>query len=282
VTRVALTAFAVLLTAGALLVSISADHAGADPAPLLPDLAQTAPRDIVIGRVTKLQRENGNDRTVTAVRIAFTSEVVNVGKGPLIVRGVRGHNKKRTMRADQLVKMDNGQFRVIKGVSRWTYVANPDHSHWHYHGFDAFRLVGMDGKIAARSTKQGFCLGDRSKGDLTLPGAPQRPLYTGHCALKKPNARTVKGGISVGWGDDYAAFLEGQSIDVTRVPAGRYCLEHRATGSLREVGSGNNLAVAIVTIDPAARPATLKVDSTMDFLTNPAPSCAAAAALPAA
>ena len=34
-------------------------------------------------------------------------------------------------------------------------------------------------------------------------------------------------GISVGWGDRYGAQLEGQYIDVTRVPTGTYVLVHR-------------------------------------------------------
>ena len=35
-------------------------------------------------------------------------------------------------------------------------------------------------------------------------------------------------GISVGYGDDYAPVLEGQYLDVTAVPDGRYVLVHRA------------------------------------------------------
>lgn len=274
-------AAAAVVGAGTLAAGITADDADADAAPLLPDLAQVKPYDVQIGRITSLQREHGRDQSVTQVRIAFSSMVVNVGPGPLIVRGTRSRRaRKQVMRADQIVKSDDGRSRIVKGVSRWKYIANPDHSHWHYQGFDAFRLATLDGRTVAKSPKQGFCLGDRSKADLTLPGAPQQPVYRGHCALKKRHARRVLGGISVGWGDDYSAFLEGQSIDVTNVPAGRYCLEHRATGSLQEIGSANNVAVAIVTIDPAAQPPTLTVDSAMDFLTSPAPSCAAAATTP--
>jgi len=55
-------------------------------------------------------------------------------------------------------------------------------------------------------------------------------------------------GISVGYGDDYHAYLEGQSIAVTGLPAGRYELVHRVNGNgrLRETRYSNNAASVLV------------------------------------
>ena len=55
-------------------------------------------------------------------------------------------------------------------------------------------------------------------------------------------------GISVGFGDDYAPYLEGQYVDVTRLPAGRYVLVHVANPArvLRERTYANNAASVLV------------------------------------
>jgi len=47
-----------------------------------------------------------------------------------------------------------------------------------------------------------------------------------------------------GYGDDYVPRLEGQSIDITGLPAGRYALRHRVNvdRALRESDYGDNSA----------------------------------------
>jgi hypothetical protein len=57
-------------------------------------------------------------------------------------------------------------------------------------------------------------------------------------------------GISVGYGDDYRAYLEGQSIDVTGVPGGRYELVHRANPARRlaETDLSNNASSVLLRI----------------------------------
>ncbi len=75
--------------------------------------------------------------------------------------------------------------------------------------------------------------------------ALDRPIQTLAVArLHKPAMLQVRQGISVGWGDDYGAFLEGQSIDVTGLPSGTYRLTHtvNASGRLRERTRANNSA----------------------------------------
>jgi hypothetical protein len=51
-------------------------------------------------------------------------------------------------------------------------------------------------------------------------------------------------GISVGYGDDYSGFLEGQQLSLDGLPTGRYVLVHRVNGDrrLRELSYSNNAA----------------------------------------
>jgi hypothetical protein len=61
-------------------------------------------------------------------------------------------------------------------------------------------------------------------------------------------------GISVGWGDDYVAYLDGQHIDVTDVPAGRYLLVHRVNvnGTIAESNRANNVATVRIALTRSA------------------------------
>jgi Lysyl oxidase len=58
----------------------------------------------------------------------------------------------------------------------------------------------------------------------------------------------VREGISPGFGDDYDPELEGQLVDVTNVPAGRYVLVHRANPerALEESDYENNAASVLL------------------------------------
>jgi Lysyl oxidase len=55
-------------------------------------------------------------------------------------------------------------------------------------------------------------------------------------------------GISVGYGAAYDAFLEGQHVEITGLPAGRYRLVHRVNADrrLREASLANNAAAVSV------------------------------------
>ena len=60
----------------------------------------------------------------------------------------------------------------------------------------------------------------------------------------------VTQGISVGFGDAYAANLEGQYLPLTGLRAGRYVLIHRvnADGRLREQRYDNNAASVLLSL----------------------------------
>ncbi len=226
--------FAVLGTV--ILAAAPATAADVAPGDLLPDLVQERPRDVTL-------------RVVAGrARLGFTSAVHNAGHGPLIVVGRRRTRATPDMRAFQVIVQRDGSTRTLPapgGLLR--YVRSTDHSHWHYRPFERYSLTTDDGTPVARDAKSGFCLGDRYRAGGVRAAAP-RPVYVGACGLRRPGRLTVREGISVGWGDDYAGYLEGQSIDVTGVPAGRYRLVHtvNGTGALVEGTTANNTAAVRV------------------------------------
>ena len=97
-------------------------------------------------------------------------------------------------------------------MGRLRYVVSRDHRHWHLLAFDRYELRrARDRAALVRDSKTGFCLGDRSAMlGRRLPAAPPRPAYTSRCGLGAPGLLATREGISVGYGNDYPAHLEGQ------------------------------------------------------------------------
>ena len=202
------------------------------PAPeRLPDLDQELP--------SRLQVTRDGSR----FRLGFRSAVRNVGAGPLVVVGQRRGLDSPTMTADQLIQRRGAPQRVVESVGRLRYVRSPDHEHWHLLGFERYvlRQVGGRGR-RVKDRKTGFCLGDRYGVGRRLPRKPAAPVYTSRCGLGATGLMRLEEGISVGYGDDYPAILEGQSLPLSGLPAGRYVLEHHVNVGrrLRESRYANN------------------------------------------
>lgn len=209
------------------------------PPEIWPDLVQRTPSDVgVRGRDGRFQ-------------LGFESAVENYGPGRLIVRGARSPGEPE-MTADQLIDRTDGSRARVRGIGRIRYTRSGGHDHWHYLLFDRYELRrAADHRLVRPDRKTGFCLGDRYDPGRTVPRKPARPLLTGACLKNRPKALSVLQGISVGYGDDYPPYLEGQSIDVTGLPAGDYELVHRANGDrrVRESTYSNNAASVLVRID---------------------------------
>jgi hypothetical protein len=156
------------------------------------------------------------------------------------------------MRASQVVRNSDGSTRTYAGVGRLRYTLSTDHQHWHFLRFDRYELRTRSGSLVRPDRKTGFCLGDRYESDVTvtLDGEPPSPVWTEECARNEPLRSTVREGISVGYGDNYLPHLEGQYLDITGLPAGRYELVHRVNGdrAIRESNYGNNAASIIIGI----------------------------------
>jgi Lysyl oxidase len=221
----------------------------------LPDLDQELPWD--------LQVTSTGASTRREYRLGFASAVRNIGDGPLIVSGRRRWAGIPTMTADQLVERAGASMAVVEGVGRLRYVESRDHEHWHLLDFERYELRRA-GRGTSRVTdrKTGFCLGDRYRTrGRALPARPPKPRYTGRCGLGATARLGLVEGISVGYGDDYPANLEGQSLPLTGLPAGRYVLIHSVNVGrrLRETDYGNNAASLLLRLQWRAGAPSLRV-----------------------
>jgi hypothetical protein len=231
----------ILFAAAAAIVSASADAGGR---PRLPDLDQETPTGLVVVRSGPLAQPE--------YRLGFRSAVRNVGTGPLIIDGHRGGLDSRTMIADQVVVHAGAPRTDVPGVGRLRYVVSPDHRHWHLLRFQRYELRRPGSSVAlVRDRKTGFCLGDRYRASgRALPHRATRARYTSRCGLEQTQLLGIREGISVGYGDDYAANLEGQYLPLTGIPDGRYVLVHRVNADrrIRESSYGNDAASVLLAL----------------------------------
>jgi hypothetical protein len=209
------------------------------PEELLPDLDQAVPSELAIV-------QEGD-----VYRLVFASAVDNVGRGPLVIEGERADQQTPAMTVNQLVRRSDGseRRRTVPGEIR--YVESESHAHWHLAGFEVYELLSApDAEPVKPGEKTGFCLGDRyeTPGDAELAGKPSRPVWTEQCGRGQPTLLQVREGISPGYGDDYAPAVEGQFVDVTNLPAGRYVLAHRVNPdrAIEESDYENNAASVLI------------------------------------
>jgi hypothetical protein len=208
---------------------------GASEGPaLLPDLDQEMPTGLLITRSGPAGHRDW--------RLGFNSAVSNVGDGPMIVEGRRPAGRK-TMDADQVIVRAGAPETVVHRAGSLRYVRSTDHRHWHLLGFEHYELRRSDGTRAlVTDRKTGFCLGDRYTVTRTLTSRAPEAVYRSRCGLDHPGLTSIREGISVGYGDDYHANLEGQYLPLNSLPAGRYVLVHRVNVErrLQESSYDNN------------------------------------------
>ena len=209
---------------------------------LLPDLIIEAPASVTSDEVTR----DGVARHL----IAFESLAANTGRGPLQVNARRPNRKTPRMQVDQIIYRADGSKARRRGIGQLEFVPNPTHNHWHLLTFMRYRLKPVDPNLRVRRDgKNGFCLGDRRT--YLGPVLGRRPT-TAHCNTncgpEKRNLLRTTEGISVGWLGNYAPFRDGQSIDVTGLPAGDYVLVFRVNPGrkLRERTYRNNVSSSLV------------------------------------
>lgn len=205
------------------------------PDEYLPDLDQRAPADVL---VTQARRR---------FQLGFASSTENRGVGPLMITGMRQPGQ--PMRAHQIVELRGGATRVVHDIGRMRYERHAPHFHWHLKSFVTYQLRrASDFGVVATDGKSGFCLIDRW--GRTLPELPGTgpPRFVGDCGARQPKARRVEEGTSVGYIDRYPAFFHGQELNITRLPAGRYVLVHRANSErrLRELAYSNDAASVLL------------------------------------
>lgn len=213
----------------------------------LPDLDQETP--------TQLTIEADRSGRAVVYRLGFRSALRNIGDRPLILDGARPDTRTPYMTVQQIVERSDQSQRIVPNVGRMAYVASPDHSHWHYLQFERYELQGYALRRAGANRalvtdrKTGFCLGDRYRVTTRfIPRAAPAKVYRSRCGLYDTELLQLREGISVGYGDDYAAFLEGQDLPLSGLRNGRYVLVHRVNRdrSLHELSYANNAASVLL------------------------------------
>jgi hypothetical protein len=201
---------------------------------LLPDLVQSPPRALEV-------YQEGD-----TWRLAFLSAVENDGRGPMLLVGTRPDQGAPSMTVEQLVRRSDGTASTSPVDGEIRFAQSETHRHWHFLDFERYDVLTGDGDAVGGDQKTGFCLGDRYNASRSeeLPGEPEQPVWTQECGRGQPERLVIREGISPGYGDDYVPRLEGQWIDITGLPAGRYVLRHRVNvdRALRESDYGNNSA----------------------------------------
>jgi Lysyl oxidase len=245
ITRTAVAAVvAVLCGGGTVLATQTASPAGRARA-LLPDLSPQPPRQLTVRSV----QLDGRER----FQLGFRSAADNLGPGQLVVDARRDPRRPSLLAATQIITRADRSKTRRRLPARLRYVRSLDHSHWHYLGFMRYELRRRgDGLRVGRDHKTGFCLGDRyqtPKG-RRLRGRRGPAAFATNCGEGRPDLSRLREGISVGYGDDYDAHLEGQEIDITDLPAGRYVLVHTVNPdrSLAERTNRNNTSRAAIRI----------------------------------
>ena len=203
--------------------------------PTFPNLVQRPPSRLVLSR-------GGSGHWL----LGFTSMVDNRGPGIVWIRGTRAR-RAHVMQVRQLIQLASGGVRVDPSSGELHYVVAPPHYHWHFLGFEHYELrSASDFALRARDHKSGFCIADHWGHAIGVKPGP--PRFLGNCEQFDPKATFVEEGSSIGYTDRYPAFFHGQQLDITRLPAGRYWLVHRANEDfhLRELRYSDNVASLLV------------------------------------
>ena len=201
------------------------------------------------------------DLTVDAGAIQRTAEVVEITFAPADCAVVEGSviaaGKRRLLRFDTIVR-NLGTFACVIGdpadpeppIPADAFHFHDCHGHWHLEGFADYRLLHMDGTIAAVGHKQSFCIAD----SLAILNLPSNGF---DCSFQ---------GLSSGWADVYARGVPGQWIDVSGLPGGDYLVVVRINpeGILPEVHDVHPNTATVSFHLPAPSSAVAQLDDHAD------------------
>lgn len=209
------------------------DTAGAHPGDMahLPDLVTRKPSDL------KIRYENGRRL------LRFSNTVWNPGPGRLILHP---HNDGGTTSAYQ--HLHNGYGTFVDERLAGTFDFHQGHNHWHFEDFAVYELLNTDGTLIGGrlrvSEKTTFCIMDTGQFSTSVEHAD---LVSQFSDCDGPNTTQ---GLSVGWGDTYGWYLDGQWVEVDGVPDGDYLLRSTADreNRIQEAKEDNNVYEARIRI----------------------------------
>ncbi len=227
-----------LLTASitlALLATTTSISGVSAATPLMPDLGMAQLRAFSIDKTS----------TPGKTKLRFTTVIINIGNGPFQAFG-HGPKTNGELLVDGMIKDSAGNWSSYATPYHMIF-AGDGHQHWHVKDIERYVLRNTAGQNKGTGEKHGFCFYDNEQFDLSLPGAPSSPRYTG-CGRNLDTNVTV--GLSVGWGDHYPAKIPDQYIDITGLPSGNYTLTATADPGqgFRERCEGNNSTTATLHI----------------------------------
>ena len=198
---------------------IAAASPGPDRLPagaLLPDLRTVIP--------SQLQIVNpGKDEKTEVLR--FSNGIANMGDGPWHMRPEFPLNSLDPQKAIQELFDAAGAKVHEKVVSLFEF--HVTHNHWHINGVALFEIRASKGRalggadigevIGGNSIKTTFCLIDWIRYEDNSNNGKKSDRVYFDCA-------GATQGISVGWVDQYHQATDGQELDLTGAPVGRYYL----------------------------------------------------------
>ena len=169
--------------------------------------------------------------------LRFSMTSWNAGRGPLELLGSSGGQ------VDQRIYQEDGT-SIDKSAGTLTWHAA--HNHYHFDHYAKFTLkpdpLTGNGSPSRFGEKSTFCIIDTDRIDGKLPGAPKRAVYRS-CGFEKQ-------GMSVGWGDTYRYYLDGQWIESDGLGDGDYILEIEVdpTNRISETNDGDNTSQVRINI----------------------------------
>lgn len=179
-------------------------------------------------------------------RLLFSTISVNIGAGPLELRGgdiVSGKSKQTVYQRIYNAGSPSGipQERPVGD-----FVYHPKHRHFHLDDYAYYELIPLTVGDNHRRTgvKTSFCIMDSATA-TTISAQFGVPIVTPF-GIDDRHYTTCGGslqGMSRGWGDIYGYTLAGQQIDVTGLPNDDYTLRITVNpnGSLFESTRGDNV-----------------------------------------
>lgn len=220
-------ATAVTLLSAGMLVAFQSPAAAATPK--LPDLGMAKLTDLTVTKTTTGQQQ-----------LRFSATIVNVGAGPFRLVASRPDQNSSFTVSQRVENTDRSTADTLTAAAM-TF-GGDSHGHYHVKDLETYTLHRLDnGAQVGVSAKGGFCFMDTNSYRLSLPDAPQQPVY-GSAGCGHHDSTELSMGLSVGWGDKYGWTLADQFVDITGVPEGKYRLRATAdaNGLFAESNNTNN------------------------------------------
>jgi hypothetical protein len=209
---------------------------------MCPDLIMDPPSRLYVGRSPK-----GH------VRLYAANRIINVGAGPLEIRGTRTGTREMVARQvihragnPALIKQDAGElyYKFVDGRRGY---------YWKYSHAARFELWTLDPegtrqRLRRIGPKLDYCFRDLFR-VRNYPRTPRRMVYP--ACSQRPGITSDRLGVSPGWADVYPPTYPQNWIDITGLK-GCFAFVHRADplGKIAEESEGNNIGVRHIRLPP--------------------------------